>query len=79
MYKLKGRFASPDDVKLTDYLKPKFLTFAKTFVYEFSTEVDCLVNEYAEDNKLEIRSISVCQTNYGKYTATVVFERGVER
>ena len=50
-------------------------TFVKTFVYDYAEEVDEMVNHYAEDNELEIKSISICYT--GILIATVIFERGV--
>jgi hypothetical protein len=49
-------------------------TFVKTFVYDYAEEVDEMVNHYAEDNDLEIISISICWS--GIYVASVVFERG---
>ena len=52
-------------------------TFVKTFVYDYAEELDEMVNHYAEDNELEIISISICYT--GVLIATVIFERGVER
>lgn len=54
-------------------------TFVKTFVYDYVEELDEKVNRYAEDNKLEIKSILVNQTNLGVLYATVVFERSCEQ
>lgn len=52
-------------------------TFVKTFVYDYAEEVDEMVNHYAEDNELEIKSISVCRAS-GVFVTTVIFERGCE-
>lgn len=51
-------------------------TFVKTFVYDYAEDIDDMVTQYAEENELEIRSISVCYTSV--FAATVVFERGCE-
>lgn len=52
------------------------VTFVKTFVYDYAEDIDKMVNHYAEDNELEIISISICCT--GVLIATVIFERSVE-
>ena len=52
-------------------------TFVKTFVYDYAEDIDDKVNTFAEDNELEIRSVSIRHT--GVFVATVVFERGCER
>ena len=52
-------------------------TFVKTFVYDYAEELDDMVNHHAEDNELEIKSVSVCRAS-GVFVASVVFERGCE-
>lgn len=54
------------------------ITFVKTFVCDYAEDIDDKVNRYAEDNGLEIVSISVCHASVGVLAATVVFERGYE-
>ena len=52
-------------------------TFVKTFVYDFAEDIDYIVNAYAEENELEIISISICHNHRPSdcFIATVVFER----
>lgn len=71
---------STDPVELPSSLEVKSVpsTFIKTFVYDYVEDIDKKVNTYAEDNKLEIKSILVNQTNLGVLYATVLFERSVE-
>ena len=52
-------------------------TFVKTFVYDYAEDLDNMVNHYAEEAELEIKSISICHTDV--FVASVVFERGVKR
>ena len=61
-------------------IKFKPHTFVKTFVYDYAEELDEIVNNYAEDNDLEIISISICHNHRPSdcFVATVVFERGFE-
>lgn len=49
-------------------------TFVKTFIYDYAEDLDDIVNDYAEYNELEIKSISICHTDV--FVASVVFERG---
>ena len=60
---------------------PKNSTFLKTFVYDFAKDIDYIVNAYAEEKGLEIRSISICHNHRPSdcFIATVVFERSAER
>ena len=54
-------------------------TFVKTFVYDDAEEIDEIANHYAEDNELEVKSISVCYISFSNvFSATVVFGRGCE-
>ena len=52
-------------------------TFLKTFVYDFAEDIDYIVNAYAEENEIEIISISICHNHRPSdcFIATVVFER----
>ena len=69
---------STDPVELPPSLKVTTVpnTFVKTFVYDYAEDLDDMVNHYAEDNELEIISISICHTNV--FVASVVFERGFD-
>jgi DNA-directed RNA polymerase subunit RPC12/RpoP len=51
-------------------------TFVKTFIYDYAEDLDKIVNHYAKEAKLEIKSISICHTDV--FVASVVFERGFE-
>ena len=73
---------STDPVRLSPFLEVKSVpsTFVKTFVYDHAEEIDDKVNHYAEDNELEIKSISTIFLDFSNvFSSTVVFERSVER
>lgn len=51
-------------------------TFVKIFVFDYIEEVN-VVNAYAEENRLEIKSITVDYLDINDFFyATVLFERG---